>query len=187
MPVAFILDFDGATSAQYDAVIEEMQLGGRTPPGALYHAAGPTETGWRVVDVWETDEAFQDFTARTVAPATQAHGLAEPRVQRLEVAQVREGGSAGSDAALLQVVRMPGVTAETFHAADAQVLPLPDEIVFHVNGPDEGGWFVIDTWTSKEARDAFLEERVRPAFETAGLTGPPAFEDMSLHATMMRA
>jgi hypothetical protein len=185
MPVAFIMDFVGATSEQYDAVIADMQLGGRTPDGALYHAAGATEAGWRVVDVWETDEAFQDFAARQIGPITQAHGLPEPRVQRLEVAQVHQGASR-SDAALLQVVRLPGVTAEKFAEADAKVRPLPDELVFHVNGPDEGGWFVIDTWSSHEARDAFIEERVRPEFAAAGLTGPPAFEDLELHATMAR-
>jgi len=186
MPVAFIMDFDATGSDKYDAVMEDMQLGGRVPEHALYHAAGATEAGWRVIDVWETDEAFEDFAVRKIRPLTQAHGIPAPRVQRLEVAQVRPGPSAGAEAGFLQVVRLPGVTAESFHAADEKVLPVPEGLVFHVNGPDEGGWCVIDTWRSKEERDAFIEQRVRPAFGDAGLTGEPVFEDLALHATMAR-
>jgi hypothetical protein len=164
-----------------------MQLGGRAPDHALYHAAGPWQDGWRVVDVWESDEAFQAFAADQIAPHARAHGLPEPRMQRMEVDQVRMGASVGQAAAFLQLVRMPGLTAETFHAADEHVLPLPDELVFHVNGPYDGGWYVIDTWRSREARDTFIERRVRPAFAESGLTSEPAFEDLDLHATLARA
>jgi hypothetical protein len=82
---------------------------------------------------------------------------------------------------------MPGLTAERFHAADEHVLPLPDELAFHVNGPYDGGWYVIDTWLSREARDRFIEQRVRPAFADSGLASEPEFEDMDLHATLARA
>lgn len=187
MTVALIMDFDGGTSAQYDAVIEAMQLGGRMPDHGLYHAAGPWQGGWRVVDAWESDEAFQAFAADQIGPHTRAQGLPEPRMQRLDVAQVRMGAAAGQAAGFLQVVRLPGLTQEMFHAADEHVLPLPDELVFHVNGPYDGGWYVIDTWLSRAARDTFVERRVRPAFAEAGLTSDPAFEDLDLHATMARA
>lgn len=186
MPVAFIMDFDGGTSEQYDAVVEEMQLGGRMPEGGLYHAAGATDSGWRVVDVWEADEPFQAFTESQIVPVTQRHGLAAPRIRRLEVDQVRPGASAGRSAAFLQIVRMPGLTSDAFHAADAKVLPLPDGLVFHVNGPDEGGWFVIDTWRTKQERDAFIQERVMPVFANAPLSGEPAFEEMAVHNTLVR-
>ena len=43
--VAFILDFEGATPAQYDAVSRTCTR--RTPaPGGLYHGAGASATGW---------------------------------------------------------------------------------------------------------------------------------------------
>jgi hypothetical protein len=187
MTVALIMDFEGTRSDQYDAVIADMQLGGRMPEHGLYHAAGPWQGGWRVVDAWESDEAFQAFAADQIAPHSRTHGLPEPRMQRLEVTEVRMGASAGQAATFLQVVRMPGLTVDTFHAADEHVRPLPDELVFHVNGPYEGGWFVIDTWLSREARDAFIEHRVRPAFEQVEIGIAPVFEDMDLHATLARA
>jgi hypothetical protein len=188
VPVAFILDFAGGTSAQYDAVIEEMQLDRRTPEGALYHAAGPTDSGWRVVDVWESDEAFQRFSSEQIAPIAQAHGLPAPQVQRREVSQVRIGPNPGAPAQFLHVVQMPGLDADAFHAADAKVLPegVPAAMIFHVNGPADDGWYVIDTWTSRADRDAFVEQRVRPAFAQAPLTGEPTFDDLELHNTLSR-
>jgi hypothetical protein len=35
-----------------------------TPPGMIVHAAGPTDEGFRVIDVWESEEAWRSFTER---------------------------------------------------------------------------------------------------------------------------
>ncbi|WP_139173665.1 hypothetical protein [Geodermatophilus telluris] len=34
---------------------------GRTPAGALFHAGGPSDRGYRVVEVWQTREAAESF------------------------------------------------------------------------------------------------------------------------------
>jgi hypothetical protein len=186
MPVAFVMDFDGGTAAQYDAVIADMDLGGQMPEGGIYHAAGATRTGWRVVDVWEADAPFEAFAADQIGPLSQRHGLAAPRMQRMVVDQVRTGGSADQPATFLQVAHLPGLDREAFHATDAKVLPLPDGLVFHVNGQTDDGWFVVDTWLSQEERDWFIDHRVRPAFADAPLTGEPVFEELAVYATMSR-
>jgi hypothetical protein len=36
-------------------------LSGPTPAGLIVHAAGPTEEGFRIVGVWESEEAWQRF------------------------------------------------------------------------------------------------------------------------------
>src|SRR5206468_12335139 len=61
--VAVEMDFRGATLDQYDQVIEKMGLtpGGGTPPGAISRWVAKTDDGLRVVDVWETREAFDRF------------------------------------------------------------------------------------------------------------------------------
>ena len=75
MAHCFIMDFDGATAAQYDAVIEDMELGGRLPAHALYHGAGsPDGRSWRVVDVWETPEDFERFAAEPDPVDPGGHG-----------------------------------------------------------------------------------------------------------------
>ncbi len=38
--------------------------------GILSHVAGPTDTGWRVVDVWESEEAFHRF-GEVIGPVLQ--------------------------------------------------------------------------------------------------------------------
>lgn len=85
MAMAFILEFPGATAAQYDAVIADMQLGGSVPPGAIFHVAGPMDGGWRVVDVWESPEAFERFRAEQIEPMTRKHGVGAPRVTAFPV------------------------------------------------------------------------------------------------------
>jgi hypothetical protein len=86
MAHCFIMDFEGATTAQYDAVIEEMELNGRLPAHALYHGAGsPDVRNWRVVDVWETPEDFERFAAEKIGPITARHGIGEPRITSFAV------------------------------------------------------------------------------------------------------
>ena len=87
-----------------------------------------------------------------------------PEVQAVEVSEEKPG--TGRAPKLVQVVRIPGLDADSFAAMDAHILPdghPPEQITFHVNGPIDGGWCVVDAWDSKEARDRFLEERIRPA------------------------
>jgi hypothetical protein len=55
---------------------------------------------------------------------------------------------------------------------------------FHFNGPCDGGWCVIDGWTSKAARDEFLETHILPAVASMPLTGEPTIEDLTVEATL---
>jgi len=51
--------------------------------GILLHIAGPTEDGWRVIDVWESEEAFQRF-GEVIGPILQDVGFpGEPKVSEL--------------------------------------------------------------------------------------------------------
>ena len=80
MPVGVILDFEGATLSQYDQVIEKMGLapGGEGPAGLLFHWGAETDAGFRVVDVWETKERFEQFSEEEIGPYTQEVGIPNP-------------------------------------------------------------------------------------------------------------
>ena len=39
-------------------------LAGSVPAGLVVHAAGPTDEGFRIVGVWESEEAWQRFAER---------------------------------------------------------------------------------------------------------------------------
>jgi hypothetical protein len=44
------------------------------PGGLILHVAGPTAEGFRVIDVWESEDAWQRFRAERLAPAIAALG-----------------------------------------------------------------------------------------------------------------
>lgn len=69
MAIVVVLDMPGMTQAQYEQSAEK--VAGRPGPvkspadwpvtGLISHTAAPTSNGWLVVDVWESEEAFQQF------------------------------------------------------------------------------------------------------------------------------
>ena len=64
MAVAFVFEGTEVGTAEYDRVmgaINREDLNSPIPTGVIAHIAGPSENGWRVVDVWESQEAAQAF------------------------------------------------------------------------------------------------------------------------------
>jgi len=88
MAVAIQMDFDGATLDQYDEICGKMGLTpkGHGPAGSISHFATATDTGLRVVDVWETKEQFEKFAETQIGPHSASAGVtAPPRLQFFEV------------------------------------------------------------------------------------------------------
>jgi hypothetical protein len=88
MAIAVQLDFDGATTDQYDQVCRKMGLTpkGAGPAGAISHFATMTDSGLRVVDVWETKEQFEKFAQEQIGPFSAEVGItAQPKTQFFEV------------------------------------------------------------------------------------------------------
>ena len=44
------------------------------PPGLLLHLAGPTDEGFRVIEIWESGQAFDRFRSERLRPAIAALG-----------------------------------------------------------------------------------------------------------------
>lgn len=68
---------------------------------------------------------------------------------------------------------LPGVESESFGRLIDELVadggPIPAEgNMFHISGPIEGGWQVVDIWESREHFDRFREARQAPAMEKAG-------------------
>jgi hypothetical protein len=61
MAIGVILEVPGGNQQQYDQIMKDLDLKGKLPDGGLCHFAGPMDGGWRVVDVWESKEAFERF------------------------------------------------------------------------------------------------------------------------------
>jgi len=183
--VALVLDFPGGTMDQYNQVVERMHLDHRMAPGGLIHVAGSYAGGLRVIDLWDDIEHFARFRDEQIVPHTQALGLPAPDVRVIEIDEEKPGS--GEAPALVQCVIMPGIDRQAFDAADHEIRPnneMPEAITFHVNGPYNDGWCVIDGWTSKSARDEFLQTRIRPVFANVPLSGEPTIEDLLVEATL---
>jgi hypothetical protein len=64
MPIALVFQADGFTQEHYDVAIEALGHDApdyEVPDGLIAHLAGPTERGFRVIDVWESQEAADAF------------------------------------------------------------------------------------------------------------------------------
>jgi hypothetical protein len=59
------------TAEEYRLV--EQHLGPDRPSGLVAHVAGPSDTGWRIVNVWSSEEDFQRFQSERLL---RAAGLA---------------------------------------------------------------------------------------------------------------
>lgn len=68
MPIAQIIDMPGASARDYEQAFALIHPGGRWPEGQLTHTAGPTPDGFRVIDVWESREAFLRFEREVLEP-----------------------------------------------------------------------------------------------------------------------
>jgi hypothetical protein len=61
----------------YDALADE--TGRAAPPGCIVHTASDYDGRVRVVDVWESREAIEEFFQNSLGPALAKHGIeAEP-------------------------------------------------------------------------------------------------------------
>lgn len=50
----------------------------------------------------------------------------------------------------------------------------PEGLLSHAGGAKPGGWVVVEVWRSREAQERFMNERLGPALQEGGITGPPA-------------
>jgi hypothetical protein len=80
--MAFVRLFDNpdGTQEQYDAASQQLGITAEDlPDGGVLHVAGPSPNGgWRVVEVWESEEAAQKFDEETLLPLLQSVGVDRP-------------------------------------------------------------------------------------------------------------
>lgn len=74
MAIGLRLKFENGTQEQYDTVQSHMGIDDDPPDGLLFHAAGPIEDGWGVIDFWESRDHFDRFQASRLVPAIQELG-----------------------------------------------------------------------------------------------------------------
>lgn len=100
MAEGLILEFDGVGREEYDAVNEKLGIDqesgqGDWPEGLLFHAGGAKPQGWVVFEVWESQQAQEQFMNQRLGRALQEGGINGPpsRVEWLDLAAHNSPGS----------------------------------------------------------------------------------------------
>lgn len=84
MPVVLVHQGPSLTQERYEEAVSKMS-GGKSRmespadwpvDGLLFHAAGQSESGFRVVDVWESEDAVQQLAA-TLTPIMSEVGITD--------------------------------------------------------------------------------------------------------------
>jgi hypothetical protein len=73
MAYAIVHHFAGGTKEQYEASLAAVHpADGSLPEGQIFHAAGPSDGGWTVAAVHDSQESWERFRDGTLMPAMQA-------------------------------------------------------------------------------------------------------------------
>ena len=72
MAYAIIHFFPGGTKEQYEASLAAVHPSrDRLPTGQVFHAAGPSEGGWRIIAIHDSKESWERFRDGILLPRLQ--------------------------------------------------------------------------------------------------------------------
>jgi hypothetical protein len=75
MAVAMLLEWPGQTQEQYEQLMKLVGWKPIRPRVDSSTSPAPCPGGWRVVDIWESEEAFERFAGERPIPAVQQVGV----------------------------------------------------------------------------------------------------------------
>jgi hypothetical protein len=79
MAFAMLAEIPDLTRDEYEAVVKKVNESG-SPAGAIFHAGGPIEGGYRVVEVWESREAADAFYGSELYRLAASATSAQPKI-----------------------------------------------------------------------------------------------------------
>jgi hypothetical protein len=77
MAVAMRLSMKGVDAEAYDRIHDGIGLDERPAEGLILHTAGISGDTLEVVDIWESEDAFNRFAEKRLLPAVGAAGLGD--------------------------------------------------------------------------------------------------------------
>jgi hypothetical protein len=99
MAYGIVHQFPGGTQEQYEASIAAVHPSdGSLPEGQIFHAAGPSDDGWTIVAIHDSQESWERFRDGTLMPAMSAGiegGFASPPYESTFVAHNLFPGESG--------------------------------------------------------------------------------------------
>ena len=78
MPIAVEINMPGMSAAHYEQMLASLGPSLVGAPGFLSHSGGAVDGGWRIVEVWQSEQDYGRFAADKVAPLAQSFGMTVP-------------------------------------------------------------------------------------------------------------
>ena len=76
--VVTTLDVSGLTPEEYRAVLDEMGVERNPAPGLYLHMTAPIDDGFRITEIWDSKEEFEELLVNRLVPANDALNLDRP-------------------------------------------------------------------------------------------------------------
>lgn len=73
--IVMTMNVTGLTHREFRSVIDEMGVEKNPEPQIYQHLSHPTPTGYRIIEVWESQEGFEEFLGRRLVPALTRLGI----------------------------------------------------------------------------------------------------------------
>jgi quinol monooxygenase YgiN len=87
--MAIVLITYAPSREAYEALSDD--TGNTAPPGCIVHTASEVDGRVRVVDVWESKEAIDEFFQSTLGPAFAKHGIEAEQPELTETFNIERG------------------------------------------------------------------------------------------------
>jgi hypothetical protein len=162
MAVMMTAEVPGATEAQYRQINEALGITPDSPPdGLIVHTAATTGDGIRIVDVWESEQAFNDFIQGAM-PAFEQIGIPPFEPEMYPVHNMFEG--AGTQPNVMLIADLPAWSPEGYDSMTSGMDAHADNGArhpssLHVAAAKGGGLLVVDLWDAPESFGRFTEEQ----------------------------
>lgn len=85
MAILAIINADGVSKEIYEQLRKEVNWEGNPPPGGMFHVSGFGNKGGRVVDIWSSEQDFNNFISTRLMPALQKRNIPRPQAEIIQV------------------------------------------------------------------------------------------------------
>ena len=178
MAVMLFMEAPGATVEDYERVSDLIRLREDVPAGLVHHTAGHDGDAIVVVDVWESEEAIGRFFDERLGAALAEVGI-EVKNGKPTILPVHNAlTGSGSDAGVLLVMDMAGMSAGDYDSMTAQMDAHEGDGSNHASvshtaaRKDDGGLLIVDVWDSPESFGRFAQEQMGDAAADIGPIEP---------------
>jgi hypothetical protein len=66
------IDVIGLSASEYRAVLDKMGVETNPAANIFLHLTAPIEGGYRITEIWDSTEAFEEFLQKRLTPANEA-------------------------------------------------------------------------------------------------------------------